>query len=243
MATDLRRAGGGNSTRSVGASAVGAAVLALLVALVLWAPARWIIDASAASIPARLQVTDVHGTLWSGSLQLALAANPGGRDVVAVPSRIHWRLRPLWNGLAADIMAPCCLAQPLALRVQLGSSGLELRTRPFEARIPPPLLQGLGAPLNSMDLGGVLTVRSDALTWLPAHALAEGRLHYEFADVTSAWSTLRPLGTYVLDLDLKAPASVKLQTTGGALLLQGEGQWTAGRLYFCLLYTSPSPRD
>ena len=229
MATERRRA-----TARKGASTVGVtvAVVAVVSALTVWAPARWLLDASAASLPPRLQVTDVHGTLWAGSLSLAFAANPGGQDVVALPSRIHWRLRPLWNGVAADITAGCCLAQPLALSLRLRAGGLELRTRPFEARVPAPLLHGLGAPLNSLDLGGIVTVRADALAWSSAGRLAEGRVHCELADVTSAWSTLRPLGTYVLDFDLPAPATVNLQTTRGALLLQGQGQWTAGRLHF-----------
>src|SRR3954470_16705865 len=74
--------------------AVGGGLLGLLVALVVFAPARWLAAAVEHASDAHVRLADPRGTVWSGSAQLVLSGGVGSRDQTALPDRLDWRLRP-----------------------------------------------------------------------------------------------------------------------------------------------------
>ena len=90
-------------------------LLGLAVAVLLCAPARWLAAGVAQLSQGQVQFADPRGTVWNGSAQLVLAGGAGSQDRTALPERLHWQIRPAWNGLRTALQADCCMAQPLQL--------------------------------------------------------------------------------------------------------------------------------
>ena len=84
---------------------------------------------------------------------------------------------------------------------------------------------------------GQLALQSSGLTLRVDRGRAnlQGLLTVDALDIASRLSTLRPLGSYRMELRA-APdghtATLNLNTLSGDLLLQGSGQWVGGRLRF-----------
>ena len=64
---------------------LGGCVLGAVIAVVSWAPARWLTDAVEQLSQQRVLLTEARGTVWSGSAQLVLSAGPGSQAAVALP--------------------------------------------------------------------------------------------------------------------------------------------------------------
>lgn len=60
----------------------------VLLALLLFAPARWLASAVAWATEGRAVMQAARGTVWRGSAQWVLAGGSGSRDAVALPSRL-----------------------------------------------------------------------------------------------------------------------------------------------------------
>lgn len=228
------------TTRSTRLAWLGA-VLGLLVALLLFAPARWLAQALTSASEGRVQLVNARGTAWNGQADLLLTGGDGSRTRTALPQGLRWQLRPGWaeGGPVARLLltAPCCTPQPLSLTVLPGSQGARLRLAALQTLWPADLLTGLGTPWNTLRLEGRLLVQSPGLDLLltGGRRQLDGALTIEAHDLASRLSTLRPLGSYRIALKSSAGgdgASVALQTLDGELRVQGEGQWTGGRLQF-----------
>src|SRR3954466_11620820 len=63
-----------------------------LLALVLFAPARWLASRVASSTAGQLVLLDPRGTVWTGSAQLQLTGGADSRDAATLPTRVEWRL-------------------------------------------------------------------------------------------------------------------------------------------------------
>ncbi|MFM6985724.1 MAG: type II secretion system protein N [Hydrogenophaga sp.] len=216
-------------------------VLGLLMAVLLFAPARWLADALTQVSGQRLQLVNARGTVWSGQADLLLTGGDGSRGETVLPQGVRWRLRPAWAdaGPAAqiDIEAPCCTSQALQLTVRPGWQRLQLTLAPFQSQWPTDLLTGLGTPWNTLRFEGRLQLASPGLTlqWSAGRSRLQGALELQVHDLTSRLSTVRPLGSYRCSLDAPAGsdgATLSLHTLSGDLQVQGQGQWTAGRLHF-----------
>ena len=84
---------------------------------------------------------------------------------------------------------------------------------------------------------GQLALETEGMTlrWTQGRANMEGAVAIDALDIASRLSTLRPLGSYRLELQALEDghsASLDLQTLRGDLQLQGSGQWVGGRLRF-----------
>jgi len=238
--------------------AVAGALLGALVALVLFAPARWLAAAVAQGSQGHLLLADAQGSLWTGSAVPVLTGGPGSRDAAALPGRLHWQLRPAWNGLALTLQQPCCLNAPLRLDWLPGFGTHRLLLRPPEAagavlgQWPTAWLAGLGTPWNTLQLRGSMQLSSPGgltVTSAAGRLRLDGQLALELRDLSSRLSPLPALGSYRLQLGAGpglggAPAAaaapgaesgaqtLRLDTLAGPLRLQGEGQWTGARLRF-----------
>ncbi len=220
--------------------AIAAAVLGTLLALALFAPARWLTDGIGRASGGQVQLVNARGTVWNGQADVLLTGGEGSRTASALPEGLTWRLRPAWHGgpaVALALRAPCCTPQPVQLHLRPGLSETALDVAAFDSRWPAGLLTGLGTPWNTLRLDGSLALRSRGLgiTLAEGRARLQGGLDIDAIDLASRLASIRPLGSYRAQLRADADghtAQLELSTLSGALLLQGRGQWVGGRLRF-----------
>lgn len=214
--------------------AVLGALSGIVVAVALWAPARWLADALAGWTGGRLQLVNARGTVWNGQAGVVLASGTGGADTVSLPGQLAWRLRPGWNGIHGLLDLPCCAAQPLGFRVRPGGDGLLLAWQDSQSRWPAAMLTGLGAPWNTLRPEGALDLRlhNFSMQWQGPQLAFQGQATLDAVDISSSLSTLRPMGSYRVALEGGPATSLLVTTTQGSLQLGGSGRWTGSALRF-----------
>lgn len=192
-----------------------ALLAAVLVTLVVYAPAAWLGDYLAGN--SRLRLVDPQGTVWTGSGILAVS---DGRTAHPIPGRLHWQLAflPLLRGeLAARLRLPRFEA---ALDLTVTRSAAHIA--PGSATAPASALASLGMPFNTVQPGGVLRLR-----WDDVRASAgqyNGELRIDWLDAQSVLSRVAPLGDFRVAITAQgASARVSLATLKGPLQLEGEG--------------------
>jgi general secretion pathway protein N len=208
-----------------------------LLALPAFAPAAWLADLVAARSAGRLLLVDARGTVWDGSAVPVLTGGPDSRSATMLPGRASWRLG--WQGLAPllHLRQPCCIDGELALQLRPGLDrwSVQLPAGPL-GQWPVAWLTGLGAPWNTLQLGGTMRLTSNGLTldvsggrWQLA-----GQAELELSNVTSPLTTLERLGSYRLQLRAAGgqPPAFVLSTLDGDLLLDGAGQWAGTQWRF-----------
>lgn len=210
------------------------ALLGLACTLLLCAPARWLAHGLAQASQGQVQLREPRGTVWDGSAQLVLAGGAGSRDSTALPERVQWRIRPGFSGIHSAVRAECCMAQPLQIQTTPHWGGVHLALADSQSRWPAPLLAGLGAPWNTLQPEGTLTLRTQglAIDWNAGRMVLLGQAQLEALDMASRLSTLKPMGSYRLTLAGGTTTTLQLDTLGGALQLTGSGQWVGARLRF-----------
>ncbi len=214
---------------------VAAAVLALLITLVLVAPAQWAASTVRSATNGRLELAEASGTLWNGSALLVLAssADPAAPRAT-LPERVTWQLSPwalLVGQLDLTLTHPSALTQPLTVRAPLiggGASTLGATT----LRVPASLLVGVGAPWNTIRPGGILLINWDRLQIEPGRLLGNVSAEWQYA--SSALTPVSPMGHYRLQTNGVWPGTqLELLTISGPLELKGNGTIPeGGRLRF-----------
>lgn len=214
--------------------AVLGAVTGVLVAVVLFAPARWLASALSGWTQGRLLLVNPRGTVWNGTAAVVFASGSGGTQAVSLPGLLNWRMWPNWRGLSARLDLSCCAAQPLGLQASPRADGLQLTWQDARSRWPATLLTGLGAPWNTLKLEGALDLntRAFAMQWDGPALRIEGQATLDATDVSSALSTLRPMGSYRLSLEGGTLPTLLLSTREGSLELNGSGSWNGTALRF-----------
>jgi general secretion pathway protein N len=217
------------------------AVFGLFAALLLFAPARWLAQSITSATSGQLQLVNARGTVWRGQADVLLTGGEGSQTQTSLPQGLQWRLSPtLVSGMPAmalQLSAPCCTPQPMGLTLIPRLGGAELRLAASSSRWPADLLTGLGTPWNTLRMQGLLVLQTDGLTlrWDSGRGSLQGTLAVEAQDLSSRLSSLRPLGSYRMDVRAEADGNtttLALQTLSGRLQLQGQGQWVGGRLRF-----------
>lgn len=216
-------------------------LLGLLLALVLFAPARWLGQGIESATGGQIKLVNTRGSVWNGRADLLLSGGDGSRSQTALPKGLSWRMRPRivagGPGLSVDLQAPCCTPQGLGMLIRPRWGGAELHLASTRSQWPAELLSGLGTPWNTLRIEGQLALQTEGLRlhWAEGRLNMKGSLAVEALNVASRLSTLRPLGSYRLQLEALPDghsASLALQTLQGDLQMQGEGQWVGGRLRF-----------
>ncbi len=199
-------------------------LLAVALTLIVFAPATWLGDWIAQR--SRLRLIDAEGTLWDGSAILAVS---DGTKARLVSGRLSWRVR--WGGLASGRMV-IRLSHPfLDHEVDVSFDGRTLRAGEGKARAPAGVLAVMGAPFDTLRLGGELRLQWDTLGL--GEANLEGSLQLDWSNAQSALSQVAPLGNFRVTLTGHGSrGDVRLITLEGPLLLQGEGVLERGRLRF-----------
>lgn len=216
-------------------------LLGLLVAIVVFAPARWLANGVTSTTQGQLQLVNARGTVWNGQADLVLTGGEGSRSQTALPQGVQWRLSPrLASGspaLALRLMAPCCTPEPMDITLIPRLGGAEVRIASSTSLWPAELLSGLGTPWNTLRMEGQLALQTAGLSlrWDEGRTSLHGEAAVEALDLASRLSTLRPLGSYRMTMRADADGNtttLDLQTLSGALKLQGAGRWVGGRLRF-----------
>lgn len=214
--------------------AAAGALAGVLVALVAFAPARWLAAGLSAATGGQLVLAEARGTVWDGSGRLVLTGGEGSTDAAALPGRVAWELAPRWNGAVARVRADCCTPRPVPLRVRLRPGGLAIEVGDSTSQWPAALTTGLGTPWNTLQFEGNLQLSTQGLSveWVEGRPVVAGRAELVAQRVASRLSTLRPMGSYRITLQGGTSAALRLETLEGSLQLSGSGQWVGSRLRF-----------
>ena len=215
-----------------------AITLGVMCGVIRFAPAHGLAMAVSSMTHGQVQLRDAKGTLWQGDAQWVLTSGEGGREAAGLPSRLSWQMQ--WVDVLSwqwQFQADCCLPQPLRLTFAPSWRGFEMSLQGGASQWPLRWLGGLGAPWNTVGLGGrLVTQQVDfKVAWRPLDSRAmrlEGKVALEMAEVTSDLSTVKPLGHYRVMLMANDQVSIDLKTLQGHLNLQGQGTWTAKGLRF-----------
>ncbi len=218
--------------------AAGGALLGLIAAILVFAPARWLAGMVQQFSGARLLLTEPQGTVWKGSAQLMLTGGAGSNDAVALPGRLAWQLQPTWPAWQLQLVASCCTPHPLHLQATPGWDSLHLSMQDGLSQWPAELLAGLGTPWNTVQAKGVLHLSAQGLSisLVQGRLAMAGRAQLEALDMSSRLSTLQPMGSYRLTLKSSDKDSqaigLELTTLNGSLQLTGHGDWDNSRWHF-----------
>ncbi|HUL94927.1 MAG TPA: type II secretion system protein N [Usitatibacter sp.] len=201
-----------------------AAYLAFLAATV---PATFVIARARAAAPG-LQVTDEHGTLWSGHARAAIAS-PGA--AVAF-DRVEWAIEP--RALAAG---------RIAFRVSATGNGIDARTTlargwstwsagDTAARMDAALFPAFVPLAAAWRPEGVVTLDSSGMEWSDDGAM-RGAFRVDWQAAAVAFSDVKPLGRYVVEVRGDGgPVSVNVTSPEGPLRIAGQGSIAQGRFSF-----------
>lgn len=205
-----------------------------LLALVLFAPARWLTSRVASVTGGQVLLNDPRGTVWQGSAQFVLTGGPGSNDATTLPTRMEWHLLPSFTGLRLRVSSACCTVQPVSMAVGFGLGSARIAVADSPSRWPAAILAGLGTPWNTLQLEGDLDLRTRGLKlrWAAGRLQVDGSAELTAEKVGSRLTTLRPMGSYRLTLTGGAVPALQLTTLEGALQLKGTGQWVGSRLRF-----------
>jgi len=225
--------------------AVVGAVMGGLTALLIHLPAQWLAQALFKATQGQVQLQEAKGSVWQGSGKLVLTGGEGSRDALALPGRIHWQTGMSLNSVNLpqfnfNLNAPCCMTQSARLSLQAPErlQVWQLQVDDHQSQWPAHLLSGLGAPWNTLEPEGTLRLETKQLRFnlQTQPALLQGGITLTAENMSSKLSTLKPMGTYQINLGGASAAnplpSLSLTTQSGSLLLSGQGQWQGSRLQF-----------
>lgn len=221
--------------------ALWGALSGTLLGVVAFAPAAWLGTAVRVASAGHVLLTDATGSVWRGQARLTLTGGAGSRDVLTLPGQLGWGLSISGMALALTLDQPCCLAQPLRLRIEPGFGRWALVLPPAAGGIgqwPAAWLSALGTPWNTLQLSGVVRLATTGLRMeqVQGRWRLDGAVTADFEQMASRLSTLPRLGSYRVALRGGGTgadaATVALSTSAGPLLLAGEGQWSGARLRF-----------
>jgi len=150
--------------------------------------------------------------------KLVLAGGVGSRDAVALPERLHWRIRPAGLGLATELQADCCIPKPWRITLKPGWTGASVLLADGSSRWPASVLTGLGTPWNTVQPEGQLTLSTQGLhlDWISNRLLMTGNARLEATDLSSRLSTLKPMGSYPHHIGKHRPGRVADPAAGDA---------------------------
>lgn len=212
--------------------------LGLVAAVLVWAPARWLIWGVTQASQDRVLLESARGSVWRGSAQLVLSGGQGSRNAQALPGRIHWQIEPGWLSARLRLQADCCMGSPVQLLMHVGLSNVDLQFEAHRSQWPAALLSGLGAPWNTLQPEGHLKLRTESLglQWAVGRLQMKGLVELQAQDMSTRLSTLKPMGSYLVQLRGTPQGSptpeLILSTIRGPLQLSGQGQWVGARLRF-----------
>ncbi len=213
--------------------ALGCATVVLTVLAAF--PAAWIADSIATQSQRRVLLADADGSLWHGSATLALSAGAGSETATVLPGRLQWSVA-FWPLLSGTLRLAVSHTEAMSGPVGVAVTPFGWSAQAGAIRLPAALLEGVGAPFNTLRPDGLMRIdwsglqgRFFARAGEPGSAAGmTGHLTLRLDQISSAVSRVRPLGSYRAEIDWSgADGKLQLTTLAGPLHLQGNG--TLGR--------------
>lgn len=210
------------------------ACVGLLASLIYFAPASWLAAAVNEASKGHVVLAGAQGSVWRGNAQLELGGGTGSHDKTALPGTVNWLIHPSWTGLKIQFNASCCTPQDLQASLSPRWGGAKISIVNGLSSWPAALLTGLGTPWNTLQPEGSLKLSTQdlQLEWVQGRLLVAGSAQIDAVQMASRLSTLRPMGSYRLNLTGGQVTALNLETLEGSLRLSGSGQWTGPRLHF-----------
>ncbi|QXW20342.1 type II secretion system protein N (plasmid) [Comamonas aquatica] len=211
-------------------ASIAGGVLGLAIGCVVAAPASWLAKCIEVASNGQVQLHGAQGTVWNGSALLTLTGGAGSSSALTLPSRLVWTLTPSIGSVAVELNSTCCTAYPI--RGKLTPRRFELE--PAATTFPLELMQGLGAPWNSIGVAGKLELRWEKLSvsLYQGSQTVTGRIDAVASKVSTKLSTLPDVGTYQLTYKGGDKPQLTVSTKEGQLLINGLGHWSAGKFSF-----------
>jgi general secretion pathway protein N len=208
---------------------IASALFCALVVAVLSAPASLVDIGVNQATQGRLRLADTQGTVWRGSGRIVLAdvaaeASPFTVTGLVLPGAFEWTIAglPLFIGRVNAQLSGAGLVTPIKLEGGLS----ELKISASRLVLPTVDLSRMGSPWNTFKPQASLDVQWDNMTLRQGQFT--GKAAIELKDIASALTSVRPLGSYKVDVvGAGSSADVKLLTTQGPLSLTGNGVWNA----------------
>jgi general secretion pathway protein N len=212
---------------------LGAAVLTILLTVLFFLPAAWLVDIIEKQTAGRLTLGDPQGSIWHGSAFIGGAPGKGDPVTPLLPGRFNWQLSPmvLLGQVQMRLENPAALSAP----VQLSGSWSDWQVSASSITQPAERLAGLGAPLNTIKPSGEMRLKWDTLNLQREGQRVDlrGKTTLELNDMGSVVSSIKPLGSYQLTMQWEGQqAQMELATVKGPLLLSGKGQLQGGQFQF-----------
>lgn len=200
---------------------VALGVLAYAVVLVALMPARFVAAHLPPEMRAHVTLLEPDGTLWNGRARAIVTSAVGA---VAV-DRLEWRLRPerlLALRVAFDVTA----ALPgIDATLELGRSPTAWEARELHAGGDIAALSALVPWIAPWRPEGTFTAVASSASWDASSARGAARVEWKRAAV--ALSSVRPLGSYAVELRADSgPAKVVVTTLAGPLRIAAQGTLT-----------------
>ena len=221
--------------------AVLGALIGIVIALIVFAPAVWLANYVASATDGRVLLSDARGTVWSGRAIPILTGGADSRDASALPGRLEWVLVPKGLHLELRLRHDCCLNNTVVMQLRPGLGRVAATMVPpaggWAGQWPTSWLGGLGTPWNTMQLGGSVRLATPGFTIesVQGRLQLEGRVDIELLNVSSRITTLETLGSYRVSVSGTpegGPMRLELSTQDGALRLSGNGTWGPGGVRF-----------
>lgn len=240
MATQTHRTVSQRAPQAPWTWAGAGALLGLVATLILQAPADWLASAVNQATGNKVLLIEARGTVWTGSARLQLSGGAGSRDLSALPGRVNWRLRPTLRGLSLGLGAECCTPEPVRMLLAPAWGGIKLQVLDSATGTKQPtvwpaaVLAGLGAPWNTLQVEGELSLSTQGLSveWSSGRPAVAGSAELLASNMSSRLSTLKPMGSYRITLTGGTTTTLEVTTIEGSLQLAGSGRWVGSRLRF-----------
>jgi len=198
---------------------------AFLLTLLFTAPASLLDSYVRHATQDRIVLANASGTVWQGAAIPAVRRPQG--QLVALQT-LHWQLAvwPLFSGkirlhLQWDELPPSSATDVIIAYQQIEFQHLFVP-------LPAKLLSEASTLLKPLEFRGQMQIQAEHLT--VSKRGIEGAAVVDWQQAGSALSSIDPLGNYRLALNGAGErVNIMLSTTSGALLLQGQGGWSAAR--------------
>ncbi len=199
--------------------------LAYLLTLLITAPASLLEKGLQYASQDRLLLANASGTVWNGSAIPALRTQDG--RLVALPL-LRWQIAvpPLFTGkIQARLQWE---DQPPASATEAVISFKQVELRHAVLQLPARVLEEASTMLKPAQFRGQLQIQGNHLVF--SSRGMEGSAVVDWRQASSALSGVAPLGDYRLALNGAGDRiHIRLTTTSGILLLEGDGNWLTGR--------------
>jgi general secretion pathway protein N len=197
------------------------AFVAVALTILAMFPAAWVAPQFEQRSGGRVVLANPAGSLWHGSATLRLAAGADSGAPTELPGRLEWHTA-FWSLFTGQVRMTLSQTEAMPAPVELLVTRSETTLGGGSLAVPASLLDGLGAPFNTLALRGA--VRLDWTDWRVFGQRSFGRLTVTLVDIASRISRVKPLGAYRLVFEAQGDhASLVLSTQKGPLLLDGQG--------------------